>query len=125
MAEISKSERNSLSLKQDGGIVRCRKCGRVAGFIHERNHKYISYIFVCKCTNVGKVEICRGDRPRLKSPGRKIYEKHGVHICPNCERELFWVKEDAVLNYSFGAVCACGVEYDTKYKIKSLGGEED
>ena len=120
MGKISRNKYNSETMKRDGGLVRCDKCGQITGFIHEGNHKYIKYIFVCKCGSVGKVEIIVDKKPKLEYPCRKIYQNGSVHICPNCERELFWVKEDMVSNYAFNVVCKCGVEYDMKYFIKRL-----
>ena len=105
-------------MKQDGGNIKCEKCGEVTGYIYEHNHKYIKYRFYCKCGKYGNVEIIRGKRTPLKYPQRRLYQKGSEHICPNCERMLFRVEEETVLNYAFNVICRCGVEYDMKYIIK-------
>lgn len=120
MRKITRNDFNSLISKPDGGIINCDKCGRITGFIYERTHKYINYMFMCKCSNVGRAEIYRGRRPTLEYPMRKLYQKENLHICPNCERIIFRVMDDAVQNYAFNVICKCGVEYDLKYYIKRL-----
>lgn len=121
MGKIIRNDFNSNILKADGGVIRCDKCNRVTGFIYERTHEYINYMFMCKCTNVGRAEIYRTRRPVLEYPERKLYQKENIHICPHCERLLFRVMEDAVQNYAFNVICKCGVEYDMKFYIKKLG----
>ncbi len=120
MGKLNRFEYNCSVMKRDGGLVRCQNCGQITGFIYERNHRYIKYLFICKCEADGKAELSRGEKPELKYPHRMVYQKGNIHICPNCGRELFWVKKDAILNYTFNVVCKCSVEYDTKYFIKNL-----
>ncbi len=121
MGELARNLYRAEIMKNDGGTVMCKNCGNVTGYIYPYNHKHIKYMFLCKCTGYGKVEISRGKKPKLLYPQRKVYQKENIHICPNCERELFRVEEESVLNYSFNVVCKCGVEYDVKYFVKKLG----
>ena len=107
---------NATVLKPNGGIVQCSCCKRVTGRIEGINYKYIEFAFVCKCGEFGKAELYRGKHPHLSYPNRALYNKESVFICQNCERPLFWVKEDAVLNYAFNVICKCGVEYDIKFE---------
>lgn len=107
-----------------GGMVYCEKCGLVTGKIEKMNYKYLKYIFVCKCQNVGKVELYRGKRPWLTYPKRPLYNENNNYICQNCETPLFWVKNDSVDNHTFAVICKCGVEYDMKFKNKWEETEE-
>ena len=99
-----------------GGMVYCEKCGSIMGKIEKMNYRYLKYIFVCKCQNVGKVELYRGRRPWLTHPKRPLFNEGDNYICQNCETPLFWVNEDTVEQHSFAVICKCGLEYDMKFK---------
>ena len=118
MERLTKKNYKATTLRPDGSVIHCKECGFVTGYIYERAHKYIGYNFLCKCSNEGKIELYRGRKPKLERPKRRLYKKDNVHICPNCETPLFWVKEDAVEHYAFNVVCKCGVEYDLAYESK-------
>jgi hypothetical protein len=97
-------------------MVYCEKCGSIMGKIEKMNYRYIKYMFVCKCRNVGKVELYRGRRPWLTYPKRPLYNEKNNYICQNCETPVLWVNGDTVEQYSFAVICKCGVEYDMKFK---------
>jgi hypothetical protein len=98
-----------------GGFVYCEKCGTTVAKIERMNYQYIKIFFVCKCGNVGKVELYRGKRQWLTYPERPLYNKENNYMCQNCERNLFSVNKDSVYNCTFYVTCGCGVEYDMEY----------
>ena len=115
---------NSRHSHPSGGLIYCSECGTVTGKIEKMNYRYIKYFFVCKCQNVGEVELYRGKRPWLTYPKRPLYNENNNYICQNCETPIFRVMEDEVDNYSFAVICKCGVEYDMKFKNKWEDAEE-
>ncbi len=121
MGNLIRNEHRAYTQKPDGGEIICKKCNKSVGFINSGMHQYIKFLFYCTCENLGKIELSKGEKPTLEYPRRKIYQKENVHICPSCERELFRVNEDRLFNYTFNAVCKCGIEYDMKYINKKLG----
>lgn len=102
-------------MKPTGGLISCSKCGFINGYIYEGNTEYMNYVYMCNCGEFGKIEVYRGHRPALNKPKRAAYLVDNILLCPNCERELLWVKPDSTLNYAFNMVCKCGVEYDEKF----------
>jgi len=101
-----------------GGKVYCGECDLLIGKIEMYNYRYIKIIYVCKCGNIGEVELFRGDRPWLQYPKRPLYNKDNRYMCQACETPLFYVEEDNVYNFTFDVICKCGTEYDVKFKNK-------
>ncbi len=118
MERISKTIYKATTLKPGGSLIFCRECGFITGYIYENNHKYINYTFCCKCGNNGKVILNRDKKVKPGHPKRQLYKRGDVHICPNCETPLLWVRRDTVAHYAFDVVCRCGVEYDLSYESK-------
>ena len=104
--------RGIITIRPKGGMLRCKECGQILGYLQEDVLDYAFLHLVCRCGAEGYLEL---GSPPPASPDAMADAKGGHLSCPVCYREWFSAAE-SVRGFSLGAVCSCGVFAENRHQ---------
>lgn len=100
-----------LTQRPRGGMLRCKACGQILGYLQEDAFSYAYLQLVCRCGEDGYLELGKGAAGEINAMADA---KDGHLSCPECRREWFAVSE-TVRGYALKAECACGILAENRH----------
>lgn len=109
-----------ITQRPKGGMLRCKECGQILGYLNEDMLSYAYLQLVCRCGADGYLELGTGK----SQPPDAMADIVDDHLsCPECFREWMSVS-DSVTGYALRVECCCGILADNRHKRRRNVYEE-
>ena len=113
-------------LNEHGGILFCKSCKRIIGYINEKSYKSIKMAMLCSCGSTGYLHLYAENAAKRHGAAFKNKKPdviNSVYVCGGCGMQLFEIDDSRVDSCAFETVCSCGACYNGNSMFSKRLGE--